>query len=595
MQYRREIDGLRALAIVPVVLYHAGLQSFKGGFVGVDVFFVISGYLITSIILEGLDKGQFSIAEFYERRARRILPALFLVMATSLVLGYLTLMPDEFKNLGQSLVATTLFSNNVLLALTANYWDLAGEFKPLLHTWSLGVEEQYYALFPLFLLFAYRRGMDRVSGVVTAMAIGSFIACLLLMKVSPMFVFYILPTRAWEILIGALASFALRRNRFLSTTSVRVSDCLSGAGLLLIAVSVFVLDAQHSSGWHLLIPTTGATLVIMCSREGTHSNSLLGSTVFVYLGLMSYSIYLWHQPVFAFLRIYSIEKPGLAMMGFGLLIVLVLSYLSWRYVERPFRNHLSIKRVPMLIYLVTASVLFVVSGLYLNKSYGIPGRVFGPEVSPADMDKRLYNERAFSYKKDAFSDDGRRKLLIIGNSFGRDFLNITLETFSTSDVEMIYRDDLHEGIHPYKNKLSEQLFSRADIIVFSYGGVKTAFLKADLKYAASGGKRIYYVGTKDFGYNLNWLMRLAPMERANQFNRIAKKYIEDDEQMNQVVPEGHYVSLLSPVLVGGKIPITDASGYMLSTDRKHLTKYGAIFFGENAVRRSGFGAVLARR
>ena len=568
---------------------------FKGGFVGVDVFFVISGYLITSIILEGFDKERFSIVEFYERRARRILPALFLVMATSLVLGYLTLMPDEFKNLGQSLVATTLFSNNVLLAMTANYWDLAGEFKPLLHTWSLGVEEQYYALFPLFLLFAHRRGMVRVSGLVTAMTIGSFFACLLLMKVSPTFGFYSLPTRAWEILIGALASIALRKDRFFPTASAGICDCLSGAGILLIAASVFILDAEHSSGWHLLIPTTGAALVIMCSGRGTCTNSFLGSSVLVYVGLMSYSIYLWHQPVFAFLRIYSIEKPGLAIMGVGMLIVLVLSYLSWRYVERPFRDHASVTRIPMLTSLATGAVLFVVSGLYLNRSYGIPGRVFGPEVSPADIDKRLYNERAFSYKKDAFSDDGKRKLLIIGNSFGRDFLNIILETFATSGVDIIYRDDLEEGIHPYKNRLSEQLFSRADIIVFSYGGVKTAFLTADLRYAASGGKKLFYVGTKDFGYNLNWLMRLAPMERGSQFNRIATKFIEDDERMNQVVPQGQYVSLLSPVLVGGKVPITDASGYMLSTDRKHLTKYGAIFFGANAVGRSGFAAVLGRR
>lgn len=139
MNYRREIDGLRALAVLPVILFHAGFETFSGGFVGVDVFFVISGYLITTIITSELEQGNFSIINFYERRARRIMPALFVVMLACYIAGYFLLMPDEFKNLGQSFVSTILFSNNILLAMTSGYWDLASEFKPLLHTWSLGV------------------------------------------------------------------------------------------------------------------------------------------------------------------------------------------------------------------------------------------------------------------------------------------------------------------------------------------------------------------------------------------------------------------------------------------------------------------------
>ena len=153
MKYRPEIDGLRALAVIPVVLFHAGFKVFGGGYVGVDVFFVISGYLITSIILNELESGTFSLIHFYERRARRILPALFLIMFMSSIFGYAWMMPDEFKSFGQSLLATAFFSNNFLLAITSGYWDLASEFKPPLHTWSLGVEEQYYVLFPLLMIF----------------------------------------------------------------------------------------------------------------------------------------------------------------------------------------------------------------------------------------------------------------------------------------------------------------------------------------------------------------------------------------------------------------------------------------------------------
>src|SRR5262245_4744949 len=152
MQYRREVDGLRAVAVVPVILFHAGFSAFSGGFVGVDVFFVISGYLITSIIMADLEAGKFSFMRFYERRARRILPALLSVMAATTPFAYAWMMPDEFKNFGQSLVATATFSNNILLALTTGYWALAAEFKPLLHTWSLGVEEQYYVIYPLVMI-----------------------------------------------------------------------------------------------------------------------------------------------------------------------------------------------------------------------------------------------------------------------------------------------------------------------------------------------------------------------------------------------------------------------------------------------------------
>ena len=168
MYYRREIDGLRALAVVPVILFHGGFSVFRGGFVGVDVFFVISGYLITSIILVDLKVGNFSLAHFYERRARRILPALFFVMAATTPFAYEWMMPDEFKNFGQSLLATATFSNNILLALTSDYWSLASEFKPLLHTWSLGVEEQYYIVFPVLMILGwkyFRSGIVLVLGV----------------------------------------------------------------------------------------------------------------------------------------------------------------------------------------------------------------------------------------------------------------------------------------------------------------------------------------------------------------------------------------------------------------------------------------------
>lgn len=209
MKYRAEIDCLRSLAVVPVILGHTGLSYFKGGFVGVDIFFVISGYLITTIIVNDVNAGNFSIVNFYERRIRRIIPALLLVMVTTIPFAYLWMMPDEFKNFGQSLVATSLFSNNILLAFTSDYWSLASIFKPLLHTWSLGVEEQFYVFFPppvALLCKILPRHTLHVIAVLFLVSLGT--ATWGVLHYSTV-AFYILPTRAWELLAGTMAAYWL--------------------------------------------------------------------------------------------------------------------------------------------------------------------------------------------------------------------------------------------------------------------------------------------------------------------------------------------------------------------------------------------------
>lgn len=593
IKYRREIDGLRALAVMPVILFHAGFEMFSGGFVGVDVFFVISGYLITSIILAELEQEKFSIVNFYERRARRILPALFLVMMVSLVVGYFTLLPDEFKNLGQSLVATSLFSNNMLLALTSGYWDLASEFKPLLHTWSLGVEEQYYVIVPIFLLLAWKYLKAKIPLFLTILFLGSFLFAVWFVSVSPKWAFYILLTRAWEIAIGALAAIFLRSKPQVST-HVQTSNILSFSGLVLIFLSIVVFDKTiPSPGIYLLVPTIGAVLIIIFTREGTLTYFLLGHPVSVFLGLLSYSLYLWHQSVFAYLRVYYAEEPGQLIFSTSILFIFVLAYLTWRYIETPFRDRDSVSRKFVFIFSLMGSGFFIASGLYLNKNYGIPGRVFDSSARIEYLDKRIYNERIFDYKQDYFGDDLRTKLLIIGDSFARDFANITIETYDTSKVEIIYRNDLYECIYPYKSIIAEKLFLRADVIVFASSGLKkTVCLDTDAAYARLNRKNIFYVGTKDFGYNLNWIIRLAASDRCNKYNVVSESVINADLEMAKAVPLGNYISLLAPVLVSNAVPITDERGQLLSTDRSHLTKYGAIYFGDKAVKSTSYSEIF---
>ncbi len=602
MEYRREIDGLRALAVVPVLLFHAGFKTLSGGFVGVDIFFVISGYLITSILLADLEQGRFSIGRFYERRARRILPALYLVMLVCLPFAYAWMMPDEFKNFGQSLSATALFSNNLLLSLTSGYWELASAFKPLLHTWSLGVEEQYYLLFPFVMLLILwffgpfylqhsRKGkLFAVLGffmILSLMVSGQFI------HKKPDLVFYILPTRAWEILSGALAAVFLFK-KSCPVHRVVVNQYASLGGLALICLSIFLFDARYPSpGYDTLIPVLGTLLVILFAGPRTQAARFLGSPFMVSTGLMSYSLYLWHQPLLSFARVYCVTPPTPLFCAALLLLSVPLAYLSWRFVETPFRDGRRIKTKTFVILAVCFSLFFVSAGLYLNKSYGMPTRMDDPSLTSQDLDKRLYNERVFALKRDAFSSDPTLKLLVIGDSFGRDFVNMTRETFDTTRLEIIYRDDLSDCIYPYKSPLEERLFDSAQVIVFA-SGFQEACLAPDIAWATHRGKDIFYVGLKQFGYNLNWLIRLDPALRKNQYNPLLADTIKQEAYRTRTIPPAHFISLLGPITRNNAIPVTDEAGHILSMDRMHVTKYGAQFLGARALLPSLYGKTLLK-
>lgn len=593
MKYRREVDGLRAVAVVPVVLVHAGFAAFSGGFVGVDIFFVISGYLITNILLRELEAKEFSILGFYERRARRILPALFVVMLACMPFAYAWMLPDDLKNFGQSLVATSLFSNNVLLALTSGYWDLTSEFKPLLHTWSLGVEEQYYIFFPIVLMLMWRYAKKSVTPLLWVALVASLLLAEAGQRVNPTVTFYMLPTRAWELLMGALAAIYLT-NGALAKVGPAARQALSLLGLVLIAGAVLLFGRGHPSpGLSTVVPTLGAVLIILFANEGTVANRILGHRAMVGIGLISYSIYLWHQPLLAFARIYAVEEPS-GLVGAGLVLAsFVLAYLTWRFVEVPTRRS-TLSRRNVFIWSAAGSLAFIGMGLYLNKSYGMPWRVFSPDVKAEDIDKRIYNERTFQFKKDAFTQPGKKKILVLGNSFGRDFVNMTTETFDTSNMEIVYRDELGDCARPFKSKAAETLFSMADVIVYA-SGTETRCIPENIAFAASRNVPIFYIGTKSFGHNLNWIVRLDPRDRPNQTNLISDSTLKLERDSLARVPPANYISVLAVIAKNDRIPITDEAGQMISTDRAHLTKFGAIYVGRRVLLHSRYAdAILSK-
>ncbi len=363
MHYRPEIDGLRALAVLPVILFHAGFELFSGGFVGVDIFFVISGYLITTIILSEMDKGVFSLKHFYERRARRILPALFLVMACSVPFAWMWLSPEELKGFWKSLGAVSTFSSNFLFLKESGYFDTEAELKPLLHTWSLAVEEQYYILFPLFIISTWNFGKKHIIALLLFIFIFIFIAAHWSVDKHPDAAFYLLPTRGWEILLGAFAAFAANI-QLIPKLSRLTEQLFSTIGLILIMYSVFAFDKNLPfPSAYTLIPTSGALLLILFANNHTLSHRILCNKIAVGIGLISYSAYLWHQPIFSYTRHVMNYAPPPLLMALLCLLTFLLAFFSWLYIEKPFRSKQSIDSKAILKFSVITTVIFIIIGL----------------------------------------------------------------------------------------------------------------------------------------------------------------------------------------------------------------------------------------
>lgn len=370
MDYRKEIDGLRALAVIPVMFFHAGFQAFSGGFVGVDVFFVISGYLITSIILAEKQAGTFTLLNFYERRARRILPALFVVLFACLPFAWLWLPPVDMKSFAQSLMAVSGFASNVLFWQTSGYFETSAELKPLLHTWSLAVEEQYYLFFPVFLMLAWRLGKRWILTLLATLAVASLAAAQWGSVAQPAAAFYLLPTRGWELAIGAFSAFYLFDGDS-SNINKSFSQVGSVAGLFLIIYAIFVFDRQTPfPSLYTLAPVIGTALIILFANHQTSVGKLLGHRLFVGVGLISYSAYLWHQPLLAFSKQSGFDEPSKLLLAALVAVAVVLAYLSWKYVEIPFRNKQRFSRKQIFVYGAIGSAFFVVFGLAGHMSSG---------------------------------------------------------------------------------------------------------------------------------------------------------------------------------------------------------------------------------
>ena len=403
ISYRSDIDGLRAVAVVPVILFHLGLALFSGGFVGVDVFFVISGYLISAGIQKDIAARQFSLIDFYERRSRRILPALFVMVAFTLLTGWIMFLPDDYKDVGSSAVAVAVFSSNILFWLQTDYFAGAAELKPLLHTWSLAVEEQYYIVLPIFLWTVMRFAKARFVSWTLAMTLFSFALSVVMVQLAPSAAYYLLPSRAWELLMGALVA----QGAVPAIRSRTTAEAASAGGLALIIGSVFSLSEESSfPGINALWPCLGAALVIHAgaTHPWTIAARVLSIRPILFIGLISYSLYLWHWPLIVFARYYylTLTLSG-AMMAAVATATFVAAILSWRYVERPFRSRERVKKTAIFTGAGIGIAALGAFGLALFVTAGVPQRFDGNAPMIARADKPLPGEPVCMVKEGALT------------------------------------------------------------------------------------------------------------------------------------------------------------------------------------------------
>ena len=375
LTYRKDIDGLRALAVLPIVLFHAGVPYFGGGFVGVDIFFVISGFLITSIITDQRARGAFRFRDFYERRARRILPALFFVLLLCLPMAWIWMLPRDLAEFADSLLAVIGFASNFFFWRDSGYFSIASELRPLLHTWSLAVEEQYYLLFPALLILILRAGQRVAIAALGLLGFASLVLAESTARSAPMFAFFLLPTRVWEFVIGSLVAYAAARvgGEGFGRHGLREAGSMAGLILILWSVFAFTNALPYPSLWTVL-PTLGTALVILLGGPDTLTGKLLGMSPLVSIGLISYSTYLWHQPVFAFARLRQLGPLTGGHSAALIVVSLALGYVTWKFVEPIW--HGGSRRNPrsLVICLTGAAILMAVFALASQRTGGFPGR-----------------------------------------------------------------------------------------------------------------------------------------------------------------------------------------------------------------------------
>ena len=548
--YRPEIDGLRAIAVGAVILYHAqitifGYQPFKGGFIGVDIFFVISGYLITSIILKELvTTGSFSFKHFYERRIRRILPALLFVMLASLPFAWMYLLPSSFVDFSKSILYSLGFSSNFYFHYSDQLYGAAsGLLKPFLHTWSLSVEEQYYILFPIVLLATFKYFRKFLIYVLLLGFITSLVLAEWTSKNHPSVSFYFLHTRIWELLAGSILAYIEIINGYRSKQKT-LNLILPTIGLFLIGHSIlFFDDKMFHPSFYTLSPIIGVCLIIWFSDKNEPISKILSSKLFVLIGLISYSLYLWHYPIFAFAIVTGLIKGSVIGKILLIPIILVCSIISYRFIEKPFREQ-KYQSKKILITLLSSIILLASFNFYIIHDDGVQKR-----VSKNDL---MYFFKTKETEINFFKKDNTKKVVMIGDSHAGVLnfnlneeikkKNLSLYWFHTQmylkDFNRIQRKNkkIVEEFNFKNNTIHNFLKKNSDLIVILHH--RWTYLLTETETSFDNEK-----GYKESN------RYLEPINIKTSSSEERRKYIKAGllEQIKDIISQGHKLILVYPV------------------------------------------------
>jgi peptidoglycan/LPS O-acetylase OafA/YrhL len=627
MKYRKEIDGLRAVAVMSVVLFHAGIAGFPGGYVGVDVFFVISGYLITTIILNDMSAGTYSISGFYERRAKRILPALAVVILATLPFVWFWMMPGQLAAFAKSLAATVGFVSNFYFLDQIDYFATAADEQPLLHTWSLAVEEQFYLFMPVLLLACRRLGVRRLLWVVIALAVISFAVAQRGSIRHPEENFFELKSRIWELLVGSILAMVQLRCVLRERVSLLVASVLSWVGLLaIVAAVVFFSDQTPMPSVWALLPTVGAALFIAFASAENSAGKLLGSKWPVAIGLISYSVYLWHFPVFALARIrFEYHNDDLLLATIMIMLTLLLAFCSYRWVEQPCRKATVPQR--QVFAMVGGGMAFML----MIAMVGVVGKGFPSRLDDVQQGRLklidnarksvFYNKGSCVFNSESitktFEDrfiqcaEGHSKAtMIIGDSHAEDMFNAIAsvsddQSFIVGVTKGICRPQRDRHGCQYK-AVMDFVASRSDFLsVVIYVQTGRHFLKKETmlpiltsdilktqKYLLDLSR---YVKVVWFGphaepnvdlNNMNIMFREVTRKDAKSEN-LHIKDVDDLLKIQNIDKKINYLSVLDIINYNFKNDFFVDGNYTYA-DKDHWSGYGEKYFGEKLMSNSDF-------
>ena len=601
--HRNDLNLLKGFSILAIVLYHMGIS--RSGYLGVDAFLVVNGFLVVPKVVSGIDEGTFRLLPFLEKRAMRLLPLMLLASLLSLLVGFWGMLPDDYENLGESVVATNFFSSNILAWVTINnYWDVSNDFKPLMHTWYIGILFEFYLVFPLIVMLVKRLserlrfGFEKYA-VITILAL-SVISLLLYLNpsVGTGDKFYLLPFRFYEMAFGGLAGMwiasAQRKGRLLA------GGLLSGTGFLVLLLTMFagifyvgeteteycLVSGAADKGESfipqniLLLLTVVLTLLFVVS-DNTKSRlaaMLVRTKVICLTGMMSYSIFIWHQPILAFYRYFVSTDMAPSVVAMSFAAVLAVAYITYRFVEQKITAGTRTRTATLLAFVVITGAAFA---LYLHA--GVVRDVPELDIQMNHVHRNMhsdYVDRIYQYDTDfpAGKEGTRTNVLVAGNSFARDWGNILLESEMAERINLSYISDFDE-------KYAKRIRQADYIFVFGWKHNVPSYVWENIRPDAEA----WGIGTKTFGLSNGVIYK----------NRLRHDYFQQTIKINPIFIEtnkqlkkdwnGKYIDLLEMSLAReGRVIVFTEEHKLISQDTRHLTKSGAAFFA----RKIDFGKIF---